>query len=149
MKAMKACVVAVGLAALAVVASACGGASDTAASAAPTAVTAPSTQLFEGQLSVGGSAFYSFTVNTTGDASVMLASTTTSTSPGTAINVALGLAIGTPLATDCSYTASLPAAAALQSPLINNLTPGIYCVRVFDIGNMKVPLNFAIRIVHT
>jgi hypothetical protein len=148
MKLMKAGVVAVGLAAVAVVMAACGG--DSSSPAAPTTTgTSTSTLLFEGQLSVGGSAFYSFSVDNSGTTNVMLASTTTSTSPGTSANVVLGLGIGTPLATDCTVTAPFPVTANLQTAVSSNLTPGIYCVRVFDVGNMKVPLNFAIRIVHT
>ena len=127
---------------------ACGGSSSTTPTT-PTVVTGPTPTLFEGKLTVGGFAFYSFTVNSTGDADVMLASVTTTTSPGSELNVVLGLALGTPLGEDCSITASMPARPALQSPLVNNLTPGIYCVRVYDIGNLKAPVNFAVRIVHT
>ena len=138
----------IAVAALALLASACGG-SDTAATAtAPTVIAGPVAALFEGKLAVGGSAFYSFTVSTTGNANVMLASVTSTTSPGSESNVVLGLALGTPLATDCTITSSLPASASLQSPLVNNLTPGIYCARVYDVGNLKAPVNFAIRIVH-
>lgn len=128
--------------------SACGG-SDLTSSSAPTILGGPSTVLFEGQLAVGGSAFYSFTVSTTGDANVMLASVTTSTAPGSESNVVLGLALGTPLGEDCSITSAVLASAALQSPLVNNLAPGIYCTRVYDIGNLRSPVKFAIRIVHT
>jgi hypothetical protein len=133
--------------ALALAVSACGGSSTTPT--APTLIATPTPVLFEGQLPVGGSAFYSFTVAAQGDADVMLASVTTSTSPGSELDVVLGLALGTPLGTDCTITSSLPARAALQSPLVNNLAPGIYCVRVYDIGNLRSPVNFAIRIVHT
>ena len=122
---------------LAVALAACGGSST------------PQTSLFEGKLEVGGFAFYSFTVQDTGDADVMLASVTTSTAPGSSSNVVLGLAIGKPLGEDCSITSSMPASAALQSPLVNSRTPGIYCVRVYDIGNLRSSVNFAIRIVHT
>jgi hypothetical protein len=139
----------IAMAALAVMASACGGGDSTTSATAPTVTTGTSTVLFEGKLAVGGSAFYSFTVTTAGNADVMLASVTSTTSPGSESNVVLGLALGTPLGTDCTITSSLPASAALQSPLVNNLTPGIYCARVYDIGNLKVPVNFAIRIVHT
>jgi len=138
----------VAVAGLALMLSACGG-NDTTGTTAATILNGPSTELFEGQLAVGGSAFYSFTVSTTGDANVMLASVTTSAAPGSESNVVLGLSLGTPLGEDCTITSALPASAALQSPLVNNLTPGIYCARVYDIGNLKVPVNFAIRIVHT
>jgi hypothetical protein len=130
--------------------SACGGSDSTPASTtAPTVVTGPSTELFEGTITPAGSAFYSFTVTTTGLADVMLASVTSSASPGTSSTVVLGLALGTPLGTDCTITNSLPASAGLTSQLVNSLSPGIYCARVYDIGNLRSTVNFAIRIVHT
>ena len=137
------------VAALALLASACGGSDSTATTTAPTVTTGAQSALFEGKLAVGGSAFYSFTVSTTGNVNVMLASVTSTTSPGSESNVVLGLALGTPLGTDCTITSALLASAALQSPLVNNLTPGIYCARVYDIGNLKAPVNFAIRIVYS
>jgi hypothetical protein len=129
-------------------AAACGG-SDSTTSTTPTAATGPSTELFEGQLSAGGSAFYSFTVATTGLANVMLASVTTTTAPGTSSAVVLGLALGTPAGTDCQITNSLPTAAGLTSQMVNSLTPGVYCARVYDLGNLRATVNFAIRILHT
>ena len=125
----------------------CGGGDNT--STTPTVTVGPQTVLFEGTIPVGGSAFYSFTVSDTGDANVMLASVTTSTAPGTSTSALLGLGIGTPLGTDCTETKSILAFPALQSPLVSNLTPGIYCVRIYDVGNLKSSVNFAIRIVHT
>lgn len=134
--------------ALALAMAGCGG-SNTSSTAAPTVTTGPQTTLFEGALAVGGSAFYSFTVTTEGLANVMLASVTTTTAPGASSPVVLGLALGTPLGTDCTITNSLPASAGLTSQLVNNLTPGTYCARVYDIGNLRSTVNFAIRIVHT
>ena len=133
---------------LALTLSACGG-SDLSTPAAASTDTGPTTQLFEGQLSVGGSAFYSFTVTTTGLANVLLASVSSTTTPGTSSTVVLGLALGTPVGTDCNITSSLPTAAGLTSQMVNSLTPGTYCARVYDIGNLKTAVNFAIRIVHT
>ena len=137
----------IALASLLLAAAACGG-GDTPATT-PTAIAGPQTQLFEGTLAPGGSAFYSFTVDQTGNASVMLASVSTSTAPNTSVAITLGLALGTPLGTDCSITAALTASPSLTSPLVNSLTPGIYCARVYDIGNLKSTVNFAVRIVHT
>ena len=144
MKLMKALALAVVLAAAM---SACGG-SDTT-SPTTTTSTGPETLLFEGQLTVGGSAFYSFTVTTEGLANVMLASVSATTSPGTSSTVVLGLALGTPTGTDCTITNSLPASAGLTSQLVNDLQPGTYCARVYDIGNLKTAVNFSVRIVHT
>jgi len=134
---------------LALALSACGGSDSAPSSTEPIVTVGPTTQLFEGQLDVGGSAFYSFTVTTAGNANIMLASVTTSTAPGASSTVVLGLALGTPLGTDCAITNSLQASAGLTSQLVNNLTPGIYCARVYDIGNLRSKVNFAIRIVHT
>jgi len=135
-------------AALAAAMSACSG-NSSATPAAPTVIAGSSTVLFEGQLEVGGSAFYSFTVQATGSANLMLASVTTTKEPGASSPVVLGLAFGTPLGTDCTITTALPASAGLTSQLVNNLTPGTYCARVYDIGNLTSTVNFAIRIVHT
>ena len=138
--------------ALALALPACGGSTSSTSTnpASPTVVATPTPVLFEGTLAPGGFAFYSFTVAATGDTDVMLASVTNTTLPGSETNVVLGLAVGTPLATDCSITSSLLARPALQSPLVaSQLTPGIYCVRVYDVGNLTSTVNFAIRIVHT
>jgi len=134
---------------LATALSACGGSDNNSTSSAPTVTVGPQTELFEGKLDVRGSAFYSFTVRDTGDATFMLASVTTSTTPGTSTGVVLGLGVGSPLGTGCVQTKTVLAFGALQSPLVSNLTPGIYCVQVSDVGNMTIPVNFAIRIVHT
>jgi hypothetical protein len=130
--------------------SACGGSSNpSAASTLPTVTVGPQTVLFEGTLDPGGFAFYSYTVQQTGNTSVMLASVSTSTAPNATSTVALGMAFGTPLGTDCSFTNPLTASAALTSPMVTSQAPGTYCVRVFDVGNLRSTINFAVRIVHT
>ena len=134
---------------LATALAACGGSNQSATSTTPSIVAGPQTELFEGKLDLRGSAFYSFTVRDTGDATFMLASVTTSTTPGASTGVVLGLGVGSPLGTGCVETKTVLAFGALQSPLVSNLTPGIYCVRVSDVGNLTVPVNFAIRVVHT
>jgi hypothetical protein len=135
---------------LAVSVSACGGSSNgSTTTPTPTVIATPQPTLFEGTLDVGGSAFYSFTVTSTGDVDVMLASVTRTTSPGSESDIVLGIGVGQPAATDCTVTTSLLARPALQSPLVSNVTPGIYCVRVYDVGNLRSTVNFAIRIVHT
>ena len=138
-------------AAITLTVSACGGnSSNSTTTPSPTIVATPTPVLFEGTLVPGGFAFYSFTVSATGDAYVMLASVTGNPSPGSESTVVLGLGLGTPLATDCTVTQSVLAQAGLQSPIVGSqLAPGIYCVRVSDIGNLKSTVNFAIRIVHT
>jgi len=130
-------------------ASACGGSSDQQTATSPSIVVGPQSELFEGTVDPGGFAFYSFTVQQTGNVSLMLASVTASKTPGTSSTVTLGLAIGTPSGTDCSITTSIQASAALTYQLVNNMTPGIYCARVYDVGNLRSTVNFAARITHT
>ena len=78
----------------------------------------------------------------------MLASVTSTTTPGSESNVVVGLGVGQPAATDCTVTTSLLARAALQSPLVSNVTPGIYCVRVYDVGNLVGTVSYEIQVVH-
>jgi hypothetical protein len=136
--------------ALAVLAAACGG-SDSTTPTAPTLPTGPTTELFEGKLqSAGDSAFFSFKVNVAGNVNVTLASVTTATTPGSSVNLVLGVGLGAPLATDCNLTSQMNTAPALTSQLVgSNFSPAIYCVRVFDVGNLTVPINFAVRIAHS
>ena len=133
--------------ALAIAVTACGSSDN---STSPTTTT-PSTELFEGKLQgAGDSMFFSFTVGTAGNVDVTLASVTTATSPGTSANVVLGLGLGSPLATDCNVTSQVATRPGLTTQLTGtNFSPAIYCVRVFDVGNLTTPVNFAIRIVHT
>ena len=136
--------------ALALIAAACGG-SDSTTSTEPTVVTGPSTELFEGKLQGrGDSMFFSFTVTTAGNVNVTLASVTTTTTPGSSVNLPLGVGLGAPVATDCSVTTATTTTPALAPQLVgSNFSPNIYCVRIFDVGNLTVPVNFAVRIVHT
>jgi hypothetical protein len=137
--------------ALALAATACGGSNNSAATTTPTTVATPTAELFEGKLqSRGDSTFFSFTVNAAGNVNVTLASVTTATTPGSSTNLTLGVGLGSPLATDCNLTTQTTTGPGLTSQLVgSNFSPAIYCVRVFDVGNLTVPVNFAVRIVHT
>jgi hypothetical protein len=137
------------LATIVLTCAACGGSDSPAATTEPSVIVGPQSVLFEGTLDPGGFSFYSYTVSQTGNTSVMLASVATSTAPNTTSAAVLGIAFGTPLGTDCSISNPLTASAALTSPLVTNQAPGIYCVRVYDIGNVRSKVNFAVRIVHT
>jgi hypothetical protein len=136
--------------AFALAAAACGG-DDSSATAPTTTTTGPTSELFEGKLqSRGDSTFFSFTVTTAGNVNVTLASVTGTTTPGSSINLPLGIGLGSPVATDCTVTSQTTAAPALTPQLTgSNFSPAIYCVRVFDVGNLTVPINFAVRITHT
>jgi hypothetical protein len=126
---------------------ACGG--DTTPPSSTT--TGPTTELFENQLtSRGDSQFFSFTVSTAGDVNLTLASVTTAATPGTSLNLPLGLGLGTPVGTQCNLTQQVTTGPGLVPQLTSsNAAAATYCVKVFDVGNLTVPVNFAVRITHT
>jgi hypothetical protein len=113
----------------------------------PTTPALPTTEMFSGTLPVQGSAFYSFTLAATGQVSITLASLVP-TAPGPAVNTVMGLGVGTPLETDCSVTNSVTTAPGLVAQLVNSLSAGTYCAKIFDLGGLAVPVNFTVRIVH-
>ena len=126
---------------------ACGG--DNTATTPTT--TTPGPELFEGQLTgPGASQFFSFAVTTAGNVNLTLASVTTAATPGTSVNIPLGIGLGTPVGTSCSLTQQTTTAPGLVPQLTgSNVAVGTYCVTVFDVGNVTVPVNFAVRIDHT
>lgn len=113
----------------------------------PTTPTLPSTEMFSGTLAVQGSSFYSFTVAATGNVSITLASLV-ATAPGPALNTVMGLGVGSPNGTDCDVTNSVTTAPGLTAQLVNSLTPATYCAKIYDLGELKAPVNFTVRIVH-
>jgi hypothetical protein len=89
-------------------------------------------------------------VASAGNVSVTLASVSTATTPGSSTNLPLGVGLGSPLATDCTLTSQTTTGPGLTPQLTgNSFSPAIYCVRIFDVGNLTVPVNFAVRITHT
>lgn len=120
-----------------------------------TTTTAPTvsgslTEVFVGSLAVNDANFYSFTVSSTGTTSVMLASVTSGV-PGPAADLAVGVGIGVPAGIGCpvTVTTAVNIGPALTAQIATTLSPGIYCVNISDIGNLRAPVNFAIRIIHT
>ena len=113
----------------------------------PTTPTQPASEVFTGTLDVQGSSFYSFTVSATGNVGITLASLV-ATSPGPALTNVMGLAVGTPEGTDCTVTNSVTTAPGLTAQLVNSLTAGTYCAKIYDLGTLTGPVTFAVRIVH-
>jgi hypothetical protein len=122
---------------------ACGGNSATAPS---TTTPSGSTENFTGSLAIQGASFYSFTVATAETVSVSLASLTANNGPASTSVVRVGL--GVPIATDCSTNNSVDTTAGLTTQLTASVNPDVYCVKISDIGNLTVPMNFTIRIGH-
>ena len=113
----------------------------------PSTPVLPSSEVFAGTLPVRGSSFYSFTVAVSGNVSITLASLVPK-APGPALNSVMGLGVGTPDGTDCAITNSVTTPPGLTAQLVNSLTPATYCAKIYDLGELTGPVDFAVRIVH-
>ena len=63
-------------------------------------------------------------------------------------SVWLGLGVGTPAGEDCSTTTSLNTQAASTAQISGTYAPGIYCAKVYDIGNLIAPARVTVSIEH-
>lgn len=119
----------------------------TSTSSTTTPVAAPTvTEQFNGTLPVGGFRFYSFNIAANGTVNVTLRSVTGTNVPST---IQVGLGIGQPSGTDCSATITATAASTFAAPqATGTFGPGLFCVKVFDVGNLAAPATFAITIAH-
>ena len=113
----------------------------------PTTPVLPSSEVFTGTLAVKGSSFYSFTLAASGNVSITLASLVPK-APGPAVSAVMGLGVGTPDGTDCAITNSVTTAPGLSAQLVNSLTPATYCTKIYDLGELTAPVDFAVRIIH-
>ena len=112
-----------------------------------TSAASGSAYYFTGTLAPQNSSFYSFTTAQAGTVSVTLASLSVgpfNPTPGTSV----GLGFGTPAGTGCSLTRSLKTGAGLAAQLVTAVAMGVFCVDIFDVGNLTVPTDFVVRIVH-
>ena len=119
--------------------------SDTSSTTTTTVASPTTTELFAGRVSVGGSTFYSFTVVENGTVNVTLADVGGASVPAT---VWLGLGLGTPNGEDCSTSATVNTASGSSVHLTGTYAPGVYCVRVWDIGNLVALAGFNVTIAH-
>lgn len=116
---------------------ACGSADSTT----PTAVSPQLTSVFSGTLAVTGSAFYSFNVVGSGP----LVATLTTLAPQA--TVTMGFGVGTPSAATCSL-GSYTESARIGSQVTGTVTPGTYCVVIYDIGNLTAAEDYTLTVVH-
>jgi hypothetical protein len=118
----------------------------TSTSTATTAAAPTVTEAFNGTLPVGGFRFYSFNIAVNGTVNVTLNSVAGTGVPST---VQLGLGIGQPAGADCSATVTATAGSKSTAPQTTGVFgPGVFCVRVFDVGNLFAPATFSITIAH-
>jgi hypothetical protein len=104
-------------------------------------------EIFAGTLSVGGLRFYSFTVPANSAFSVLLASL--ATAPGAPLpDLQVGIGIGTPAGTSCAVRESIATTPSLVTQFHSWATEGIHCVAIYDLGYLREPVSFAIRLTH-
>jgi hypothetical protein len=116
----------------------------TATSPSTTTVAAASvTETFDGRVSVGGSAFYSFSVAENGTVNLTLVSV-----GGADMSATLGLGIGTPRGTGCTTTSTTSGEPGSAVHVTGTYGAGVYCAKVSDIGNLAAPASFTVTIAH-
>ena len=98
---------------------------------------------FVGTVDADGSSFYSFSVTQYGTVNVTLASVSGTYVPS---GLQLGLGLGTPSGTDCSTTQTITTRSSSSPQLTGTYQAGVYCVRVYDVGNVYGAANFAVTI---
>ena len=111
-----------------------------------TPIAEPSTtELFEDSVPAGGSTFYSFSVQQYGTVNVTLTSIGGPFVPAT---VTMGLGIGTPGGTDCTTTSTVNTAPGSAVHLTGTYEAGVYCAKIWDVGNLFGTARFTISIAH-
>jgi hypothetical protein len=111
----------------------------------PTSPSAPATSVtetFEGTLTVNGAVTHPFSVSTVGLVSASL----TSLSPdNTAI---VGLSLGTWNGSACQIILANDSARQGSSVTGNATSIGSFCARVYDVGRLAGPTDYAITVTH-
>ncbi len=139
---------------VALAAAACGDKTPTSPSTISSAPV-PVTERFDAILDLKGSSFYPFSVNGSGgNVTINLASLSPLNRPGL-LNVEMQIGYGT-VVTDadgnpagCDSKKTIQTAPALAAQLTDTLTVATnYCANIADIGNLREPANFSVRITH-
>lgn len=128
---------------------------DTDTPTSPTSTTATTTttavatpiyaEEFVDTVGVGGSAFYSFTVTQYGTVNISLTSVSGTYVPST---VTMGIGLGTPEAESCATTTNVSTQAGTGPQLSGTFNPGVYCVKISDVGNLFSAARFAVTIAY-
>jgi len=131
---------------VAVIAAACGG--DTGNTISPTSVTSQtSTEFFAITVPVQSSRFYAFSLLEAGTVEITLVRVSPDDGKST-LTTRMGLGNGTPNGTDCDLTNTVVTPPGLTAQLKIPLGVGTHCAKVFDVGELRTPVNVMVRIVH-
>ena len=103
----------------------------------------PIVESFAGSVAPGSSAFYSFTVPSEGRVDLTLLELSDGGGPAATI---VGLGIGAPLGIGCTAGVSVSTGPDVTPQLSQTLTPGVYCVKVSDTGQLVNAVTFVLNI---
>ena len=118
------------------------GCADPAAPVTPTPAVPTVTDTFSDTLLVLGANTHNFNVSTIGGVKISL----TSVQPGAAV----GLGIGTSNLGSCSVVDKVETVAGSTVLLSGTVTvPGLYCVTIYDLGNLVEPVVYTIDVLHS
>jgi ABC-type Fe3+-hydroxamate transport system substrate-binding protein len=126
--------------AVAVVCAACG--KNSSSTTEPSATS--KTETFSGTVQPRGTGMNTFSVAAAGQV------TATLTAAGPPATVAVGLGLGTPGDSVCGVIpgGSVITAAGSSAQLAGIVTPGSYCVTVYDVGNQTGAITYSVTVVH-
>jgi hypothetical protein len=121
----------------------------------PSSTTASrATERFDDIINVGQSKFQAFSVGSNGTTSINLASLSPLTRPGV-INATMEIGWGKTIKADdgtvvgCDLAKVMQTAPALTAQMNDTLGPSAdYCANIADVGGLREPANFSIRITH-
>jgi hypothetical protein len=124
--------------------SACSQSTDTSALAPTTSTAVTQTETFTGTLAAQGTNIHTFTVAQNGTLTVTL------TAAGPPPTIFIGLGVGTPSGTTCSLLVTANAQAGTAAQLTGSVTnPGMFCLAVYDVGNLIADVTYSVTVSHT
>ena len=129
---------------LALLVTACGNNSSSPTTPTRTPADPTKTDRYVATMGVGSSSFYSFSVSKYGTVNVTLTAVSGFDDP----TVAIGLGLGVPSGFGCSPSTTVTASAGSTPQISNVYESGVYCLRVYDVGNLSGPLTFDVTIAH-
>lgn len=129
---------------LAFLVSACGNNTNSPTTPTKTPAAPTASERYVATIGVGASTFYSFSVAQYGTVNVTLTAVSGFDDP----TVAIGLGLGVPAAFGCTNSTTATASAGSTPQLTNTFEIGVYCLRVYDVGNLNGPLTFDVTIAH-
>ena len=123
---------------IALLATACG--DDTTTPTTPSTPSTPTSESWSSVVAPGGQSSRSFTVNSSGTIAVTL----------TAADATLGIGVGLPRTSGggCRLGVSVNASAGSSPQISTPADAGQYCVQVYDLGTLRDPVGFSLKIDH-